>query len=120
MSLTDTVTFTGGDKLKNLESGYDYTFHVAFKGESDEDRCDRGYTYFTLRIVPDVVTWHGNDWNVDASWDYFIPMKETNVLLLDTDYIVSFNDTSLAIYDINYIENECNNIYFPDGSSMYG
>ena len=120
MSLTDTVIFNGGNKLKNLKAGYDYTFHIAFKGESDEDRCDRGHTYFTLRIVPDVVTWYGGHWNVDANWDYFIPMKETNVLLLDTDYIVSFNDTSLAIYDINYTKNQCDSIYFPYGSSMYG
>lgn len=120
MSLTDTITFTGSDNFKNLEAGYDYTFHVAFKGENDEDKCDRGYTYFTLRIIPDIVTWYGGDWNMDINWDYFIPMDSTNVILMDTDYIVSFNDESLAKYDINYTENKCNNIYFPDGASMYG
>lgn len=120
MAAKDTVSLSS-DSLPLLEAGYDYTFHVAFKGESDEDKCDRGYTYFTLRIIPDVVTWYGGKWNVDANWDYFIPMKETNVILLnDSDYIVSFDDKSLAKFDINYIENQCDSIYFPDGASMYG
>lgn len=119
MATKDTVTLSS-DSLCLLEAGYDYTFHIAFKGESNEDRCDRGYTYFTLRIVPDVVTWYGGKWNVDANWDYFIPMKETNVILTPIDYNVEFDNLSLAQYDINYTENHCNNIYFPDSASMAG
>jgi hypothetical protein len=42
-----------GNKLKTLEAGYDYTFHIKFKNE--ETGCNRGYTYFTLRIIPDSV-----------------------------------------------------------------
>ena len=119
VSPADTLLLSS-DALHLLEAGYDYTFHIAFKGENSEDRCDRGYTYFTLRIIPDIVTWYGNEWNVDSNWDYFIPMKETSVILMDTDYVVSFNNSSLAMYDINYTENECNNIYFPDTASVYG
>lgn len=106
-----------GNKLKTLEAGYDYTFHIKFKNE--ETGCNRGYTYFTLRIIPDSVIWQGGDWNVDNNWDSFIPLGETNVILKDgTDYVVSFSDDS--IYDINYVKNQCNNIYVPNNSSMYG
>ena len=76
IELVDTVTLSG-PKLKNLKAGHDYTFHMAFVGESAEDKCNRGYTYFTLRIVPDVVTWQGGEWNQDSNWDSFIPMRET-------------------------------------------
>jgi hypothetical protein len=115
----DIVTLSSDD-LSLLDAGYDYTFHVAFIGESEEDQCNRGYTYFTLRIVPDIVTWYGGAWNDDNNWDTYIPMKETNVLLTPIDYNVLFDDESIAKYDINYIENECNDIYLPDSASMYG
>ena len=120
IGLIDTVTLSGA-KLSTLKEGYDYTFHMAFNGESAEDKCNRGYTYFTLRIVPDVVTWQGGEWNEDDSWDSFIPMRETDVILLeDKDYNVLFDDESVAKYDINYTKNHCHHIYFPDGASMAG
>ena len=120
IELVDTVTLSG-PKLKNLKAGHDYTFHMAFVGESAEDKCNRGYTYFTLRIVPDVVTWQGGEWNQDSNWDSFIPMRETDVLLMrDSDYNVLFDDESIAKYDINYTQNHCHHIYFPDGASMAG
>ena len=119
INLVDTVTLSSSN-LISLDAGYDYTFHMAFIGESAEDKCNRGYTYFTLRIIPDVVTWYGNNWNDDANWDTYIPMRETSVLLKDIDYIVSFSDTSLAQYDINYTKNQCYHMHFPDGASMYG
>jgi len=120
IGLIDTVTLSGA-KLSTLKEGYDYTFHMAFIGESAEDKCNRGYTYFTLRIVPDVVTWQGGEWNQDDSWDSFIPMQETDVILLkDKDYNVLFDGESMAQYDINYTENHCHHIYFPDGASMAG
>ena len=120
IGLIDTVTLSGA-KLSTLKEGYDYTFHMAFIGESAEDKCNRGYTYFTLRIVPDVVTWQGGEWNQDDSWDSFIPMRETDVILLeDKDYNVRFDEESMAQYDINYTENHCHHIYFPDGASMAG
>ena len=120
IGLIDTVTLSGA-KLSTLKEGYDYTFHMAFIGESAEDKCNRGYTYFTLRIVPDVVTWQGGEWNQDDSWDSFIPMQETDVILLeDKDYNVLFDDESVAKYDINYTKNHCHHIYFPDGASMAG
>lgn len=120
IGLIDTVTLSG-TRLSTLKEGYDYTFHMAFIGESAEDKCNRGYTYFTLRIVPDVVTWQGGEWNEDDSWDSFIPMRETDVILLeDKDYNVRFDEESMAQYDINYTENHCHHIYFPDGASMAG
>ena len=108
--------------IQSLKPGYDYTFHVAFVGESDEDRCDRGHTYFTLRIVPDNVTWIGGDWNRDASWDYFIPLDTTNVILRpDTNYNISFATTDPAeSFDFNYTRNKCHNIYIPANTSMKG
>ena len=107
--------------IQSLKPGYDYTFHVAFVGESDEDKCDRGYTYFTLRIVPDVVTWIGGDWNLDASWDYAIPMDTTNVALMpDSNYNVTFAADPAESFDFNYIRNKCRNIYIPAGASMKG
>ena len=120
IGLIDTITLTG-TKLNTLKAGFDYTFHMAFIGESAEDKCNRGYTYFTLRIVPDVVTWQGGKWNQDDNWDSFIPMRETDVLLMrDSDYNVLFDDESIAKYDINYTQNDCHHIYFPDGASMAG
>ncbi|MBP5477395.1 MAG: hypothetical protein J6Y00_06910 [Paludibacteraceae bacterium] len=107
-----------GDGLLGLKAGYDYTFHVAF---ADEDQgCERGYTYFTLRIVPDTVTWLGGDWNVDDSWDSFVPLASTNVILLPQAYSVTFDANPVEAYDINYKRNECNNIYLPDGASVAG
>ena len=120
IGLVDTITLTG-TKLNTLKAGYDYTFHMAFIGESAEDKCERGYTYFTLRIVPDVVTWLGGKWNQDDNWDSFIPTSETDVILLkNKDYNVLFDDESIAQYDINYTENQCHHIYFPDNTSMTG
>ena len=106
--------------IQSLKPGYDYTFHVAFVGESDEDKCDRGYTYFTLRIVPDAVTWLGGDWNSDASWDYAIPMDTTNVILQAKDYNVTFAADPAESYDFNYTRNKCYNIYIPANTSMKG
>ena len=105
-----------GNELSTLTSGYDYTFRVKFKDE--EDACNLGQTYFTLRIIPDTVIWQGGHWNVDNSWDSFIPLSETNVILKDTDYAVTFSSDS--IYDINYVRNQCNNIYIPSDASLYG
>lgn len=106
--------------IQSLKPGYDYTFHVAFVGESDEDRCDRGHTYFTLRVVPDMVTWTGGDWNRDASWNHFIPMDTTNVILQAQDYKVTFAEEHAESFDVNYTRNKCRNIYLPAGSSMAG
>ena len=115
LSVIDSITIVGAD-LRQLEAGYDYTFHVEFK---DEDQgCQRGYTYFTLRIVPDEVTWYGKEWNKDENWDTFVPLNETNVILQPKDYNVTFSvDT---VYDINFQKNQCKNIYFPDEASMAG
>ena len=120
MGLKNDVIFTGGEDFKALEPGYDYTFHVAFEGESSEDKCDRGYTYFMLRIVPDVVTWQGGDWNLDANWDYFVPLDETNVILLSKNYNATFaaDPDPVESYDFNFKQNECNNIYIPADASM--
>ena len=118
MENPDTLTFTG-DVLQDLDAGYDYTFHIAFEGENDENNCDRGYTYFTLRIIPDTVIWHGGTWNTDAAWDYFVPMAETDVILLpNTDYNVSFAADPAESYDFNYTHRQCRNIYIPAGTSM--
>ncbi|MBR1480579.1 MAG: hypothetical protein IJ609_01430 [Paludibacteraceae bacterium] len=116
LAAKDTIVISGED-LQLLEPGYDYTFHVRFK---DEDTgCERGYTYFTLRVVPDEVTWQGGDWNVDASWDHFMPLAETDVILKPgTDYNVTFSSDS--VYDFNYTRNCCHNIYLPSDASLAG
>lgn len=107
-----------GEALENLEAGYDYTFHIVFLGEETEHvGCERGRTYFTLRIVPDVVTWLGGNWNVDFNWSPFIPLEETDVILLPQNYNVTFGDT---IYDFGYQKNHCRNMYLPAGMSMAG
>ena len=113
----DEITLSG-TALENLEAGYDYTFHIAFKDEDTEHAgCERGHTYFTLRIVPDVVTWLGGNWNVDFNWSPFIPLEETDVILLPQNYNVTFGDT---IYDFGYQKNHCRNMYLPAGMSMAG
>ena len=107
-----------GSGLTSLEAGYDYTFHIVFQGEETEHvGCERGRTYFTLRIVPDVVTWLGGNWNVDFNWSPFIPLEETDVILLPQNYNVTFGDT---IYDFGYQKNHCHDIYLPAGMSMAG
>lgn len=107
-----------GPGLTSLEAGYDYTFHIVFQGEETEHvGCERGRTYFTLRIVPDVVTWLGGNWNVDFNWSPFIPLEETDVILLPQNYNVTFGDT---IYDFGYQKNHCKDIYMPAGMSMAG
>ena len=107
-----------GTGLTSLDAGYDYTFHIVFDGEEAEHvGCERGRTYFTLRIVPDVVTWLGGNWNVDFNWSPFIPLEETDVILLPQNYNVTFGDT---IYDFGYQKNHCRNIYLPAGMSMAG
>lgn len=114
LSDNDIITISDS-KLQQLEAGYDYTFHVEFKDE--EQGCSRGYTYFTLRIIPDEVTWLGGEWNKDENWDSFVPLEETNVILQpNQDYNVVFS--SDENYDINFLLNECNNIYLPDGASL--
>lgn len=106
-----------GEALKSLTEGYDYTFHIRCVDE--EKGCERGYTYFTLRIVPDDVTWYSGAWNDDDSWDSFIPMAETNVILLpNTDYNITFSEDS--IYDYYYTRNECYHIYVPCDASLAG
>ena len=117
MNDIDTLTLSGSG-LTSLEAGYDYTFHIAFIGEDEEQvGCERGRTYFTLRIVPDVVTWLGGNWNVDFNWSPFIPLEETDVILLPQNYNVTFGDT---IYDFGYQKNHCKDIYMPAGMSMAG
>ena len=113
----DELEFSGSG-LTSLDAGYDYTFHIAFKDEDTEhEGCERGRTYFTLRIVPDVVTWLGGNWNVDINWSPFIPLEETDVILLPQNYNVTFGDT---IYDFGYQKNHCRNMYLPAGMSMAG
>ena len=113
----DEITLSG-DALGSLEAGYDYTFHIAFKDEDTEhEGCERGRTYFTLRIIPDVVTWLGGNWNVDMNWSPFIPLEETDIILLPQNYNVTFGDT---IYDFGYQKNHCRNMYLPAGMSMAG
>ena len=113
----DEITLSGA-ALGTLEAGYDYTFHVVFEGEETEHvGCERGRTYFTLRIVPDVVTWLGGNWNVDLNWSPFIPLEETDVILLPQNYNVTFGDT---IYDFGYQKNHCRNMYLPAGMSLAG
>ena len=117
MENTDEIELSGPN-LVALEAGYDYTFHIAFIGEDEEHvGCERGRTYFTLRIVPDVVTWLGGNWNVDFNWSPFIPLEETDVILLPQNYNVTFGDT---IYDFGYQKNHCRNMYLPAGMSMAG
>lgn len=114
---TDEIVLSGSG-LTSLEAGYDYTFHIVFQGEETEHvGCERGRTYFTLRIVPDVVTWLGGNWNVDFNWSPFIPLEETDVVLLPQNYNVTFGDT---IYDFGYQKNHCKDIYLPAGMSMAG
>lgn len=114
---TDEIELSGPG-LTSLEAGYDYTFHIVFQGEETERvGCERGRTYFTLRIVPDVVTWLGGNWNVDFNWSPFIPLEETDVILLPQNYNVTFGDT---IYDFGYQKNHCKDIYLPAGMSMAG
>jgi|GEM_PF-2365722 len=113
----DSIKISGD--LSSLAAGYDYTFHVVFKEE--DTGCSRGYTYFTLRIVPDTVTWLGGEWNKDDNWSSFMPLEQTNVILQPKDYNVTFTTAvSDSIYDVNYVRNECNNIYFPDSASLAG
>lgn len=119
IALKDTIRLSS-EELKSIEAGYDYTFHIAFLGESSEDKCDRGYTYFTLRIVPDSVTWYGGDWNLDASWNYFIPTNETKVILQSQDYDVTFAANPAESFDFNYKRNHCSDIYIPASASMAG
>ena len=120
MLAQDTLTLTGAE-LKTLEAGYDYTFHVAFAGENDEDKCDRGYTYFTIRIVPDVVVWQGGDWNTDAGWSSFLPTDTTDVVLISGgNYNISFQESPTESYDFNYTRNKCRNIYIPVGATIAG
>jgi len=116
---TSETLVLSGEALKGLDAGYDYTFHIVFENENASHMgCERGHTYFTLRIVPDVVTWYGGNWNVDFNWDPFIPLPETDVVLLPQNYNVTFSDDS--IYDFNYVRNQCHDIYLPAGMSMAG
>jgi len=118
LSNSETLVLSG-EALASLDVGYDYTFHVVFENEDAPHMgCERGHTYFTLRIVPDVVTWYGGNWNVDFNWDPFIPLPETDVILLPQNYNVTFSDDS--IYDFNYVRNQCRNLYLPAGMSMAG
>ena len=117
LAKTDQLELSGSG-LTSLEAGYDYTFHIVFQGEEDEHvGCERGRTYFTLRIVPDVVTWFGGNWNADFNWSPFMPLEETDVVLLPRNYNVTFGDT---IYDFGYQKNHCKDIYMPAGMSMAG
>ena len=125
MSDPDTIHFgynaEAAEPIKHLKPGYDYTFHVAFEDEDAEKNCARGYTYFTLRVVPDTVIWLGGDWNLDASWDYAIPMDTTNVVLMpDSNYNVTFATDPAESFDVNYTNNKCRNVYIPAGASMAG
>jgi hypothetical protein len=116
LSNSETLVLSG---IESLAAGYDYTFHVVFeKEDAPHVGCERGYTYFTLRIVPDVVTWYGGNWNVDFNWSSFIPLPETDVVLLPQNYNVTFSEDS--IYDFNYVRNQCHNLYMPAGMSMAG
>jgi len=118
LNTSDTIVLSG-DPLMSLEAGYDYTFHIVFLNEdAPHIGCERGHTYFTLRIVPDVVTWYGGNWNVDFNWSSFIPLPETDVILLPQNYNVTFSSDS--IYDFNYVRNQCRNMYLPAGMSMAG
>ena len=109
--------------LSSLRSGYDYTFQIKFKDPADD--CAHGNTYFTIRVIPDKVTWLGGPWNEDDSWSPHMPLAATNVVLqLNTDYNLTFTSFSPSsadsIYDLGYVRNQCNNIYIPYNSSLAG
>lgn len=129
---TTPMVVVGGTQTQQLVAGYDYTFVLEMNTtDLHGNLCSNGLTYFTIRIVPDVVVWQPMDkfgaWNNDSNWDTFAPLDSTSVIVTTGEHIIPYpvaHDTMQMVdlepnaqdyisYDLGYQPYVCKNLYLP-------
>ena len=93
--------------------------------------CPVGTWFFDILLVPDVVTWtgeNGADWNVDANWTYvdgeetfnYVPIAGSKVIVKNGTYpTLSTLETNPIPLHVNYpLSPICGEIYFEPGATI--
>lgn len=93
--------------------------------------CPVGTWFFDILLVPDVVTWtgeNGADWNADANWSYvegektfhYVPIAGSKVIVKNGTYpTLSTLETNPIPLHVNYpLSPVCGEIYFEPGATI--
>lgn len=93
--------------------------------------CPVGTWFFDILLVPDVVTWtgeNGADWNEDANWTYvdgeetfnYVPIAGSKVIVKNGTYpTLSTLETNPIPLHVNYpLSPICGEIYFEPGATI--
>lgn len=93
--------------------------------------CPVGTWFFDILLVPDVVTWtgeNGADWNADANWTYvegeetfhYVPIAGSKVIVKNGTYpTLSTLETNPIPLHVNYpLSPVCGEIYFENGATI--
>lgn len=93
--------------------------------------CPVGTWFFDILLVPDVVTWtgeNGADWNADANWTYvegektfhYVPIAGSKVIVKNGTYpTLSTLETNPIPLHVNYpLSPICGEIYFENGATI--
>ena len=99
--------------------------------EKDNNGCPVGTWFFDILLVPDVVTWtgeNGEDWNADANWSYvegektfhYVPIAGSKVIVKNGTYpTLSTLETNPIPLHVNYpLSPVCGEIYFENGATI--
>jgi hypothetical protein len=98
---------------------------------SGNNGCPVGTWFFDILLVPDVVTWtgeNGADWNADANWTYvdgeetfhYVPIAGSKVIVKNGTYpTLSTLETNPIPLHVNYpLSPICGEIYFEPGATI--
>ena len=98
---------------------------------SGNNGCPVGTWFFDILLVPDVVTWtgeNGADWNADANWSYvegeetfhYVPIAGSKVIVKNGTYpTLSTLETNPIPLHVNYpLSPVCGEIYFENGATI--
>lgn len=98
---------------------------------SGNNGCPVGTWFFDILLVPDVVTWtgeNGADWNADANWSYvegeetfhYVPIAGSKVIVKNGTYpTLSTLETNPIPLHVNYpLSPICGEIYFEPGATI--
>ena len=98
---------------------------------SGNNGCPVGTWFFDILLVPDVVTWtgeNGADWNADANWTYvdgeetfhYVPIAGSKVIVKNGTYpTLSTLEVNPIPLHVNYpLSPVCGEIYFENGATI--
>ena len=126
------------DNTVEFKIGEEYIVGVTLRDEegnatpgSGNNGCPVGTWFFDILLVPDVVTWtgeNGADWNADANWTYvegektfhYVPIAGSKVIVKNGTYpTLSTLETNPIPLHVNYpLSPVCGEIYFENGATI--